>query len=492
MGGGMHAYYYIFGVAEPTFRCRLPLNIWPDEDKYQFINNTHQLLIETWISSTSKCDTINGSKCTDFVYDRSVFGRTFTEDANFVCTNAVKRTWLATVFQIGACSTLINGPLSDKIGRRKMIQLLTTTLFIIPATILVFIQFIHMTINVKFGLLLVNQFVSSISAYGLVFLLLMELTSSSHTSFAGNLALIAYTFGEIVAALFAYGARNWLNHKWFNSGYIGCMLFYLYFVPESPYWLFNKKKYAQLEVCLRNIAKINKRENTEWFQLYRQLIRDSSIQMKTTIKPKKKNIRRILIRLCISGLIAFVTMLLYIKISYGLGAMNKNLSPHWSIVIGAIVEGIGYISASFLITTRLGRKYTLMIFALFTSLCVLTIPFIKENYPIVTIVISQMGKLTISGAVSASWVYVPELFPTSIRGLSNSIFVFTGRLGAILAPIVDAALGDKYIKLTFYIYSGITFIMIGIVTILPETRNRSFNDNNENNNRIAAEQSEVQ
>ncbi|CAF1389180.1 unnamed protein product [Adineta steineri] len=456
MGGGMHAYYYIFGVAEPTFRCRLPLNIWPDEDKYQFINNTHQLLIETWISSTSKCDTINGSKCTDFVYDRSVFGRTFTEDANFVCTNAVKRTWLATVFQIGACSTLINGPLSDKIGRRKMIQLLTTTLFIIPATILVFIQFIHMTINVKFGLLLVNQFVSSISAYGLVFLLLMELTSSSHTSFAGNLALIAYTFGEIVAALFAYGARNWLNHKWFNSGYIGCMLFYLYFVPESPYWLFNKKKYAQLEVCLRNIAKINKRENTE------------------------------------CGLIAFVTMLLYIKISYGLGAMNKNLSPHWSIVIGAIVEGIGYISASFLITTRLGRKYTLMIFALFTSLCVLTIPFIKENYPIVTIVISQMGKLTISGAVSASWVYVPELFPTSIRGLSNSIFVFTGRLGAILAPIVDAALGDKYIKLTFYIYSGITFIMIGIVTILPETRNRSFNDNNENNNRIAAEQSEVQ
>ncbi|CAF1307690.1 unnamed protein product [Adineta steineri] len=433
MGGGMHAYYYIFGVAEPTFRCRLPLNIWPDEDKYQFINNTHQLLIETWISSTSKCDTINGSKCTDFVYDRSVFGRTFTEDANFVCTNAVKRTWLATVFQIGA-----------------------------------------------------------ISAYGLVFLLLMELTSSSHTSFAGNLALIAYTFGEIVAALFAYGARNWLNHKWFNSGYIGLMLFYLYFVPESPYWLFNKKKYAQLEVCLRNIAKINKRENTEWFQLYRQLIQDSSIQMKTTIKPKKKNIRRILIRLCISGLIAFVTMLLYIKISYGLGAMNKNLSPHWSIVIGAIVEGIGYISASFLITTRLGRKYTLMVFALFTSLYVLTIPFIKENYPIVTIVISQMGKLTISGAVSASWVYVPELFPTSIRGLSNSIFVFTGRLGAILAPIVDAALGDKYIKLTFYIYSRITFIMIGIVTLLPETRNRSFNDDNENNNRIAAEQSEVQ
>jgi len=44
--------------------------------------------------------------------------------------------------------------------------------------------------------------------YGLVFLLFMELTSSSHTSFAGNLAMVTFTFGEILAAVFAYIARD--------------------------------------------------------------------------------------------------------------------------------------------------------------------------------------------------------------------------------------------------------------------------------------------
>ncbi len=304
----------------------------------------------------------------------------------------------------------------------------------------------------------------------------MELTSSSHTSFVGNLALITFTFGEVLATIFAYFARDWLNLKWFSSAYAGLTLLYLYFVPESPYWLFTKNKYSQLEVCLQKIATINRRKDIEWVPHYEQLIQNSSVLIESTKQTKKRNITRFLPRLCVSGLIAFVSMLLYIKISYGLGGMNKTFSPYWSIVIGAAVEAIGYASASFLITTRLGRKYALMIYALFTSACVIVIPFISETYPIVTIVISQMGKLMISGAVSISWIYAPELLPIWMRGFGNAVFVCVGRFGAILAPIIDAAVGDKYIKITFYVYAGLTIIMVGIVLLLPETRNRSFDD----------------
>jgi hypothetical protein len=269
-------------------------------------------------------------------------------------------------------------------------------------------------------------------------------------SFAGNLAMVTYTIGEVLATVFAYFARDWLNLKWFNSAYYILVLLYLYFVPESPYWLFSQKKYSQLEICLRKIATTNGRNDIEWFLHYEQLIRDSSTTIKSAKQTTKRMIRRLLLRVSISALIAFVTMLLYIKSAYGLGAMNKTFSPHWSIIIGAIVEIIGYVSCSFLITTRLGRKYSLMAYTLLTSACLLVIPFIKETYPIVTIVISQMGKLMISGAVSISWIYVPELLPTSMRGFGNAIFIFGGRFGAILAPIVDAAVDDKYIKITFY------------------------------------------
>ena len=100
-GGGINAFYYVYGAAEPLFRCRLPSNVWPDEDQFQAVNGTHQTLIDTWQSSTSNCHWTNETKCTDFVYDGSIFGRTFTEEAQLVCGNAVKRTWLSTVYYIG-------------------------------------------------------------------------------------------------------------------------------------------------------------------------------------------------------------------------------------------------------------------------------------------------------------------------------------------------------------------------------------------------------
>jgi len=97
---GITAYYYVFGVAEPSYRCRLPSNVWPYEDQYQSINTTHQYLINQFQQS-SKCNDINGSFCRDFIYDRSVFGRTFTEEGNFICENSLKKTWLSTMYQVG-------------------------------------------------------------------------------------------------------------------------------------------------------------------------------------------------------------------------------------------------------------------------------------------------------------------------------------------------------------------------------------------------------
>lgn len=324
----------------------------------------------------------------------------------------------------------------------------------------------------------------------MVFLLLMELTSSSHTSLAGNSALIGFTIGELLITFFAYFARHWLYLKWIITIYFAFILPYLYFVPESPYWLFSKKKYNQLEVCLRKIARTNGRTDDQWYSDYKRLIRDPRLAILSTKHAAKTN-KDILLhhlpRLAICAFVGFVTMLLYIKISYGLGAMSKSVSPYWNIVIGAIVEGIGYISASVLVTTKLGRKNTLIFFLLFTCVCVLIIPWIMDSYPIVTIVIAQIGKLAISGTLSVTWVYVPEIFPTSIRGVANGVFVFAGRIGAILAPIIDVALGNRYVKITFYAYSVLTILSVVSVRFLPETRNRSFHTDEDDEKEVASE-----
>lgn len=100
LGSGITTYYYVFGVAEPSYRCRLPWNIWSDEDPYHAINVTHQNYLNQF-QQTSKCDGINGTICQSFVYDQSIFGRTFTEEGNYICDNSLKKTWLSTMYQVG-------------------------------------------------------------------------------------------------------------------------------------------------------------------------------------------------------------------------------------------------------------------------------------------------------------------------------------------------------------------------------------------------------
>ncbi len=94
-------FYYVFGLAEPMFRCRLPSNVWPDDDKYISYNITHSLLLDQFHYIPKNCENINGSACNSFVYDRSVFGRTFTEEGGYICNGALKKTWLSTAHQIG-------------------------------------------------------------------------------------------------------------------------------------------------------------------------------------------------------------------------------------------------------------------------------------------------------------------------------------------------------------------------------------------------------
>jgi hypothetical protein len=98
---GVTGFYYVFGLAEPFFRCQLPSHIWPNDNEYNSYNSTHRILLNQFQYTRSKCENINGTTCNSFVYDRSIYGRTFTEEADYICEHALRKTWLSTAYQIG-------------------------------------------------------------------------------------------------------------------------------------------------------------------------------------------------------------------------------------------------------------------------------------------------------------------------------------------------------------------------------------------------------
>lgn len=335
----------------------------------------------------------------------------------------------------------------------------------------------------RFIILLLNQFASglSLSAYSLVFILMLELTSMTHTSFVGNLAFVSYTIGEVFITLFAYITRDWQKLKWANTIFISLVVPYLYFMPESPLYIYAKGQYIQLESILRRIAKTNQREENDWYHYYQELVRNQSVKLteKTQgnfIEKSYKLLthRTVIIHLLITALIGFTTLMLYFKISYGLAMLD--ISPYLGILLGAIVEAMSYITSSFLISTRLGRKGSFLIMMSLTIFCTLLLPHFTKYNSITTVFLAQFGKYSISAATAISWIFVPELFPTTIRTTANGFFIAFGRFGAIVAPVINTSLSKDYLSYTYYIASVLAIIVLLFSLILPETKDKPMDD----------------
>ena len=160
---GIISFYYVFGAATPNHRCRLPIDILPNDTQYSPTDPDHQMYLsqyiptendgKTWIKCQRyKIDDINDTliDCPNgWVYDRSVFGYTFTEEANFVCHNEAKKSWLATAIQCGGFSLLIIGSLADKYGRKKLICIVTMILLVTRLITQIIMQWVPMAINTK-------------------------------------------------------------------------------------------------------------------------------------------------------------------------------------------------------------------------------------------------------------------------------------------------------------------------------------------------------
>jgi len=309
---------------------------------------------------------------------------------------------------------------------------------------------------------------------------MLELTSVARTGFVGNLAFISFTIGEVIITLCAYITRDWQKLKWANTAFIGLGIPYLYFMPESPLYYYAKEQYVQLEDLLRRIARENKRPETDWYPSYQELLRHQPKKLtRATFLQKSYKLlsqRAAILKLSIAALIGFTTLMLYVKISYGLAVLD--VSPYVGIIIGAVVEAASYVTSSLLISTKLGRKGSFLIMMSLTILCILIIPTTVKYSSIATIFIVQFGKYAVSGATAISWIFVPELFPTSIRSTANGFFIACSRIGAIATPIINASINKDYLSYTFYVSSILAFFVLLLSLILPETKDKPMDDVN--------------
>ena len=117
------------------------------------------------------------------------------------------------------------------------------------------------TIDAKYAIYFVSQFSVGFTSYVLYitsYVLLLELTVGAHHTKVSNVNLYLYVFGEIIALVVAYLAKDWHIIDWFLAAYSFVIVVLLIFVlPESPRYLVTKNKHNEAYKVLEKIAKIN-------------------------------------------------------------------------------------------------------------------------------------------------------------------------------------------------------------------------------------------
>jgi hypothetical protein len=161
ISAGLTVFYYVYAAAEPDHRCRLAPSLWPNDDQYNPINSTYESFLHLYIPKKDdkwdQChlfDSTNINKtlieCPNgWVFDRSVYGFTFTEAIGLVCRAKPKKSLLSTLVQAGGFLVLIAGMLADRFGRRRTILTASILLFTTCLVTQIAIQWIPMPINLK-------------------------------------------------------------------------------------------------------------------------------------------------------------------------------------------------------------------------------------------------------------------------------------------------------------------------------------------------------
>lgn len=140
---GILNFYYVFGAAETPYKCYVSDEI-PANVSIEILSNQCSYKLKENFNKT-----MGIFPCTTWFYDRSIFGQTFTEEANLVCQYSMHRSLIATMLQMGAMLLFFSGQMTDIIGRRRSIKLLIALLLTTSVITQGLLQFIPMSINQK-------------------------------------------------------------------------------------------------------------------------------------------------------------------------------------------------------------------------------------------------------------------------------------------------------------------------------------------------------
>ncbi|CAH0586900.1 unnamed protein product [Chrysodeixis includens] len=401
--------------------------------------------------------------CPKFIYDKRVFKRTITSDWNLVCD----RHWLVHLCQgvmmwgivLGG---IIFGIWADKRGRQ------------FPLMVGIVIQAVTSYIASVipwYWLFLCNWFILALASGGIgviSFVISMEVVSGKWRTIVPVIYQLPFGLGSAVMAILAYYFRDWRKLEFALATLSSLYIFYWLWVPESPRWLLATGQTEKAAATLKDIARQN---GDDWsLRDIRQIIRDHDVMREpdpgfmSFLRSKNMRVKTFLL-----SMNWFCTGLAFYAFAQYLGSIGRNI--FMAVSVTGIISTLGGLTC-IVVITRYGRKTTVAVYVLVTSICfvlILITPRGKYSNDWPRLLFAGIGFGGIAGTIPALYLFSGELFPTLGRNVGVSGVTTFARIASMVAPVIVSL--DGYLSdLPLMILAFITFAQLLLLIPLPETK----------------------
>jgi len=399
-----------------------------------------------------------------------------TTDENYFKSALVENLWICNEKYLGPSAMtaqyfgyILNGLvfsyLSDRYGRKK-IFFVTNVLYIIFRLIAYHTSQYYGAF--VFFCIMSSQIVSTRIGYTL----LAEICDEKGRNHNYLVGWVFWVLGMVLTPLLA-----WYIRDWYIFGLISVLTNVILvichpFIPESPRWFINEKKFKEAADLINEMRKVNGQEE---FSDLEMILKEGNKEVETeNTKTMLKN-SQIFRVVCLMSVIWIVNDFFYITGQLMAENLQGNIFINFSLL--ALTELPSVFVGQFLID-RYGRRWVHCGFMVLATvpmlLCTILVNHDEQAVRALTIV----SKVSSNIGWFVMWVQAIEIFPVSLRNTGISIASVFATLVSMTGPFV-VDLGKINLMYPYLVFSVLGSIGAISTSLVPETKGLSIAESSE-------------
>ncbi|MGU3436445.1 MFS transporter [Actinomycetes bacterium M1A6_2h] len=387
----------------------------------------------------------------------------------------IRAEWGLTIGQVGLVTSAVfigmmvgavtGGRLSDRFGRKPV--LIWTSVFYSAMSLV-------SAIAPNFEVLFVSRILTGFGVQAAAGVILVFISEMFPTSSRGRFFTTMVFFGSFATPLTSLAALNiapagvgaW---RWvFVIGSVGIVIAALvaFTLPESLRWLETTGKTERAERIVGKIENLARHRGELPAASTTEVATPRGTYRELLVQPY---LRRLLL-LCSSFFVfitcvyGFIGWLPTVLVDKGL-EQSEALRVSSLASIGAVIGPL----VLFALSDRIERKTAVFCAAMLGGVAMIV--FGQSTNPTVTLVSAIVVQMATIAATTSFYTYIPEVFPTHVRGVGAGIVAGIGRAGGVVSGVSVAALYSGFGVANLYLTLGAAMCAVGVLLVVlgPKT-----------------------